>query len=150
MPSRLPVTLPAAGVEPAPAACAAVHHYTMLALSPAMLCYKTCYKQHICNATQTICKAFMQHCYRCHMQLTNATAIFPASEISRSGVGVSQQSPPRSTILRAASWRIGADSPRDSHGTTSASHTQIAKQQHGQFHGNTATLLQLHVTTRNT
>ena len=71
MPCRLPVTLPAAGVEPAPAACAAVHHYTTLALSPAMLCYKTCYKQHICNASKTICKAFMRHCYRCRKQLTN-------------------------------------------------------------------------------
>ena len=73
MPCRLPVTLPAAGVEPAPAARAAVHHYTTLALSPAMLCYKTCYKQHIGNATKTICKASMQHCYRCRMQLTKAT-----------------------------------------------------------------------------
>ena len=91
LPCRLPVTLPAAGVEPAPAACAAVHHYTTLALSPAVLCYKTCNKQHICNATKTICKASMQHCYRCLMQLTNATAILPTSDLVAQMVGVSQQ-----------------------------------------------------------
>ena len=87
---RLSVTLPAAGVEPAPAACAAVHHYTTLALSPAMLCYKTCYKQHMYNASKTICKVFMQHCYRCRMQLTNATAILPTSDPVAQMVGVSQ------------------------------------------------------------
>ena len=81
---------------------------------------------------------------------TNTIASVPTSEISRSGVGVSQQSPPRSTILRAASWRIGADSPRDSHDTTSASNTPTALRQHGQFRGNTATLLQLHETSRYT
>ena len=60
--ARKSVTLPAAGVKPAPAACAAVHHYTTPVLSSVMLCYKACNKQHIYNATKTICSVAMQYC----------------------------------------------------------------------------------------
>ena len=50
MQCKLLVTLPAAGIKPAPAACAAVHHYTTPDFSSVMLCYKACNKQHICDA----------------------------------------------------------------------------------------------------
>ena len=67
--ARKSVTLPAAGVKPAPAACATVHPYTTPAFSSTMQCYIACNKQHICDATQTISNAVMQNCYRCCMQL---------------------------------------------------------------------------------
>ena len=50
MQCKLLVTLPAAGIETAPAACAAVHLYATPAFSSVMLCYKACNKQHICDA----------------------------------------------------------------------------------------------------
>ena len=73
---KLLITLPAAGIEPAPAACAAVHLYTTPAFSSVMLCYKVCIKQYIYNATKTICNAAMQHCYK-HRMLLHKCYYYP-------------------------------------------------------------------------
>ena len=59
--------------------CAPLHH------AGSQPCYAM-----LQNVLQTICKAFMQYCYRCCMQLTSATAILPTSDPVAQMVGVSQ------------------------------------------------------------
>ena len=66
---KLLATLPVAGIEPAPAAYAAVHHCTTLAFSSVMLCFKACNNPvHVqCNLSN------IQRSYATLLQVPHAT-----------------------------------------------------------------------------
>ena len=103
MQCELLVTLPAAGIKPAPAACAAVHTSTPHQLSAAS-CYATRYATNDTYAMQPKPYA-MQPCNiatGATCNYTNAVATFPTSETSCYGVWVSQH---KEIGGRCASWR---------------------------------------------
>ena len=111
--------------------CAPLHHTSTIAV----ICYAT---KSATISTSAICP---KHCAMqqrniaigAACQYANTAGACPTSDTYRPEVGVSQQSPPRSTCLRTASWRIGADSPRNFCGATSARNTPTATQQHGKL-----------------
>ena len=51
MQCKLLTTLPVAGIEPTPAAYAAVHHYTTPAFHIVIPCHKACNSQYQCSVT---------------------------------------------------------------------------------------------------